>query len=146
MAARGGTVELVRTLGTRRLLALAPVVAACRDEYVVLDLDGGGVGVAACGLTTGEATPEVEVAINRDSAWETGACYTITVTNAVDEAVIWEVELRAGGEVYDVWNTLPEGEGPLQRYRGDPAANNVSLNAGGATSFGLCMECTPASE
>ena len=65
---------------------------------------------------------------------------------AISSPTSSNIELRAGGEVYDVWNSLPEGEGPLQRYRGDPAANNVSLNAGGATSFGLCMECTPASE
>ena len=101
--------------GTRS--ASSPDAAAARDA-----------GVAT--------TPGVTTATTRDSAWETGFCERVAVTNTTASALTWTVVHRIDGRVTTSWNSERVGDGGDVVFRG--AMWNRTLAPGERTELGFC--------
>ncbi|MEE2678682.1 MAG: glycosyl hydrolase family 18 protein [Myxococcota bacterium] len=94
----------------------------------------------------------VDVSVGLTDDWGGGACGEGVVTNHGTNAVVWEAHVELGGMVTTYWDseislsTHPHGEHSAiaQNWRVVGAPWNATLPAGGATSFGFCIDRTAA--
>ncbi len=78
------------------------------------------------------------ITVQEDSRWETGACKSVAVQNQSPAPLEWEAPLTPGGEVVNLWGArVLEEEGTTLIFGG--VEWNRTLEAGGSTEFGFCV-------
>jgi hypothetical protein len=110
------------------------------DAAVVTDaalaVDAPATDAAAARDAGVATTPGVTTATTRDSAWETGFCERVAVTNTTASALTWTVVHRIDGRVTTSWNSERVGDGGDVVFRG--AMWNRTLAPGERTELGFC--------
>ncbi|MEZ4451882.1 MAG: hypothetical protein R3B09_20630 [Nannocystaceae bacterium] len=129
----------------RRLVAAIALLTAdgCREEAVVLDVDGAAAG--ACALTLVDESEGLEVAVAEQSRWPAGACYELTLTNQSGARLDWSVLVAVTGLLDNTWNTtttvIDASDGALIEARGLASSNNQRLEPGASATIGFCLAC-----
>jgi hypothetical protein len=80
---------------------------------------------------------DVKVESRTDSSWDTGACYTVTLTNDSAEPVEWSVPVALTGTINNFWNAMVDGMTGNVTFTG--ADHNHTVAPGGTASFGYCI-------
>lgn len=100
----------------------------------------GGSGQGASGQGgSGGGDPvgqSLTVTVHEDSQWQTGHCDTVTVLNAGDATVTWEISLAIQGTITDLWNAKSSPDGDQVKFVG--VDYNAVLDPGETASFGYC--------
>ncbi len=72
------------------------------------------------------------------SSWNSGYCANVTVSNANDTSLTWEVILDVDGTVTNLWNAESSQTDTVLTASG--VSWNATLNAGASTEFGFCAD------
>lgn len=105
--------------------------------------DDTGAGSSGMPETTGGGgdgpmtTPGIDVMVVQDSKWETGECNTVTVSNATDAPIVWQVVIPLQGTMQNAWNCKYAAIDGGFQFTGE--AWNTEVAAKTATSFGFCV-------
>lgn len=79
----------------------------------------------------------VMVEVSQQSAWPTGECNDVVVTNVSDMEVTWEVQIELAGEIDMAWNTNYEVVDLVGTFTG--VDFNQTLQPDEQASFGFCV-------
>jgi hypothetical protein len=82
-------------------------------------------------------SPGIAVDVNVDSKWDAGECNTVTVTNATDAPISWQVVLALQGTIQNAWNAKYVQMDTTFVWTGEPY--NAELAGKASTSFGFCL-------
>lgn len=82
-------------------------------------------------------SPGIDVNVNVDSKWDAGECDTVTVTNATDAPITWQVVLTLKGTIQNAWNAKYAAMDTTFVWTGEPYNAEVAGKA--STSFGFCL-------
>lgn len=93
---------------------------------------GPGNGIDA--ISTSD--PALQVKVTDKTAWETGYCNTLRVTNTGTSNIQWQVTLQIRGTAYQFWESTATLNGNQASFVG--RSYNQSLKPGGSARFGFC--------
>ena len=83
--------------------------------------------------------PDLVVSISEDYSWEEGYCSLVTVTNAGEQEVDWEVRIKVGGQVSSYWNAEMQRE-THEAVQFHGTATNFILPVADSVEFGFCVD------
>ncbi len=102
------------------------------------DTSGGGEDSTGSSFETSN-DGELEIQLVQQTAWETGECNDVIVTNVSAASITWVIDLDIGGALNQSWNAVVEDEvDGVVTFSGAPF--NAALAPGAAAMFGYCVD------
>ncbi len=103
------------------------------------DAESSGGSESSSGSFETSNDGQLQVQIVQQSAWATGECNDVIVTNVSGSSVTWVIELDVGGVINQSWNVVLEDvvDG-LATFSG--VAFNADLAPDAAAMFGYCVD------
>ncbi len=103
------------------------------------DAQSSGAAGSSSGSFETSNDGQLQVQIVQQSAWATGECNDVTVTNVSGSPNTWVIELDVGGVINQSWNVVVEDfvDG-IATFSG--VAFNADLAPDAAAMFGYCVD------